>query len=276
MRSRPGIKAPPTSTAESAYSASIPQQAEDYDSIMGGYRNVLNNSGAGLSDVSGRYRKFLDSNEAEFQPAQYTEAAEFGDAYGRLKSLSEDGGLNAQGQADLRARGISPIRAVYANAQRNVDRQKSLQGGYSANHGAVSSKMAREMSESVAGATTNVNATIAKMVQEGKLKATPELANMAMGKNNTMNQIGMANSENALKAAGNKTNALAGYGNAVQNESQVPMSALSGMTSLYGTTPALVNTFGNQAQNNQQMNQQQNYQRSNSLNQTLNAVRRRR
>lgn len=273
LRAQQGNAGP---TTESAYAASIPQQAEDYDSIMGGYRNVLNTSGTGLNDVANRYKTFLNSSESEFQPAQYTQAAEWGESYGKLKALAENGGLDEQGQADLRARGISPIRAVYANAQRDVDRQRALQGGYSANHGAVSAKMAREQSESIAGATTNVNASIAKMIQEGKLKATPELAQMAAGKNQLMNQIGMANSENQLKAAGNKTAALAGYGNAVNNKSQVPLEALRGMTSLYGTTPALVNTFGNQTQNNQQMQNQQRQQTSSNLNNTLDAVRRRR
>jgi hypothetical protein len=273
---RPFQQMPQQPNAESAYAASIPQQAEDYDSIMGGYRDLLNNSGASLDDVANRYRNFLDSSESKFQPAQYTQAPEWGEAYNKLKELAENGGLDAQGQADLRARGISPIRAVYANAQRGVDRQRALQGGYSANHGAVSAKMAREQSESIAGATTNVNATIAKMVQEGKLKATPELANMASGKNTLMNQIGMANSENQLRASANKTAALAGYGNAVNNKSQIPLDALKGMTSLYGTTPALVNTFGNQTQNNQQMTNQQRQQTSNNLNDMLRSVRMRR
>lgn len=263
-----------TPTAESAYSASIPQQAEDYDSIMGGYRNILANSGQGLNDVSSRYRSFLDSGDADFHPATYTQAPEWGDAYGKLKDLADNGGLDAQGQADLRARGVSPIRAVYANAQRGLDRQRALQGGYSANYGAATAKMAREQSESTAGAVQNVNAEIAKMIQEGKLKATPELANMAAGKNSLVNNIGLANSENAMKAAGNKTAALNGYGNAVGNQAQVPLDALRGMTSLYGTTPALVNTFGNQVQNNTQTNNQQANARTANFSSLLNRVRR--
>jgi hypothetical protein len=46
------------------------------------------------------------------------------------------------------------------------------------------------------------------------------------------------------------------------------------MTNLYGTTPALVNTFGNQVQNQQQMGMQAQQNKNNFKYQTINAMRR--
>lgn len=121
----------------------------------------------------------------------------FNEMYG---NIANKGQYSAQQQADIRERGISPIRSVYSSANRDVDRQRALQGGYSPNYGAVKAKMAREMSESLSGATTNVNAQLAQDMMK--------------------NQQAM---------------------NAQQ------LSALGGSSSLYGTTPALAKTFGDQA-----------------------------
>jgi hypothetical protein len=68
----------------------------------------------------------------------------------------------------LRARGTSPIRASYGNAEREVGRSRSLQGGYSPNSPAVIAKMAREQGQAGSEALTGVNANIAGMVQQGK------------------------------------------------------------------------------------------------------------
>lgn len=243
----------PDYSPQNAYSQAIPQQAGDYDEIMQGYRNILGQGGGGYDDAINKYKGFLESGGGDFTPAEYKQASEWGESYNKLKDLADTGGLSESDRADLRARGVSPIRAIYANMNRNLDRQRALQGGYSPNYGAVAAKLAREGSESIAGGIQNVNAEIAKMVQEGKLKATPELANMAAGKNNLINQIGLANSENKLKASQLKTSALEGYGNLINQKNQVPLDALKGMTSLYGTTPALVNTFGNQVMQQAEM-----------------------
>lgn len=266
-KANPGWNQPDYSQGN-AYAQSIPQQAEDYSTIMGGYKGLME-GGGGYDPLISQYSKMVTGPEGKFNPAVYTQAPEWGESYGMLKGLAETGGLNATEQGDLRARGISPIRAVYANAQRGLDRNKALSGGYSANYGAASAKMARELSESVAGATTNVNAEIAKMVQEGKLKATPELANMAAGKNELMNKIGMANSENEMKANQNKTANMTGWSNALSGKAGNSLDALKGMTNLYGTTPALVNTFGNQVQNSQQMAMTAAQQRQQNKNATL-------
>ncbi len=242
-------------TAENALPRSIEQQAGDYDEIMRGYRGVLNSPNGGNADIMARYQQLLQGMQGG--PAQHTygETEEFRNAYRRLNELAETGGLNAGEQADLRSRGTSPIRAVYANAQRNMDRNRRLSGG-SANYNASAARMAREQSQGMADAMTNVNAGIAEMVQRGRLSAAPELGRLGEGSSQRMNQVGMFNADARNRHGQTMAEILASMGSLNSNESNRRVEALRGMTSLYGTTPALVNEFGNQVARNTQMNNQ--------------------
>ncbi len=77
-----------------------------------------------------------------------------------FQRFADTGGYSPQDMSNLRARGVSPIRAAYANAEREVGRQRSLQGGYAPNAIATQAKMAREQGQSMADATQNVEAGI--------------------------------------------------------------------------------------------------------------------
>lgn len=243
------------SSPENAYASAIPTQAGNYDEIMQGYRNQLNGGGSEYNSLMGNFNDAIGKYKNGPEEMQYNEAPEMGTAFKQLKELSETGGLNQQEQADLRARGVSPIRAVYANMNRNMDRQRALGGGYSPNYNASAARMARESSESIAGATQNVNAKIAEMVQQGKLKAAPEYANLANSKNTLSNNIGVQNIQNKTNWMGNYGDLLGKAGGMVTAKNNNTSDALKGMTSLYGTTPALVNTFGNQVSDRSQQNQ---------------------
>ena len=238
-----------------AYRSAIPTQAKDYDEIMGGYRGMLSQGNPELDSLIGDYRSLMGKTGQMPSDVEYSDAPEMQEAFRKLKELSETGGLNEQEAGDLRARGISPIRAVYGNMQRGMDRQRALSGGYSPNYNAAASRMARESSESIAGATQNVNAEIAKMRQEGKLKAAPEYANLANSKNSLMNQIALQNQKMKGDWAGQQTSLLSGMGDLINRKDDNKFNALKGMTSLYGTTPALVDTFGQQVANQSQQNQ---------------------
>ncbi len=256
-----------TSNPMNAYRSAIPTQAKDYDEIMGGYRGMLSQGNPELDSLIGDYRSLMSKTGQMPSDVEYSDAPEMQEAFRKLKELSETGGLNEQEAGDLRARGISPIRAVYGNMQRGMDRQRALSGGYSPNYNASASRMAREQSESIAGATQNVNAEIAKMRQEGKLKAAPEYANLANSKNSLMNQIALQNQKMKGDWAGQQASLLQGIGGLINQKNDNSMNALRGMTSLYGTTPALVETFGNQVANQSQQNQnavrnKQNYKMS--------------
>jgi hypothetical protein len=85
------------------------------------------------------------------------------------RQFAQTGGFSPEDLANIRARSMSPVRAVYANALQNVNRQRALQGGYSPNYGALTARLAREQSMSQADAAINREANLAEMVQRGRL-----------------------------------------------------------------------------------------------------------
>lgn len=237
-----------TSNTMNAYRSSIPTQAGNYDEIMQGYRNLLGQGDGETTALMNQYKSLL-GGMGNYTDVNYQESPEQREAFKQLRGLVETGGLSESERGDLRARGVSPIRAVYANMEREMGRNRALSGGYSPSYNATAARMAREGSESIAGAVTNVNAKIAEMVQAGKLKAAPEFANLANSKTQGMNQVGLANASNKIDFNNSKGNLLQGMSSLLNNKNKLPLDALQGMTSLYGTTPALVNTFGNQVAN---------------------------
>lgn len=266
-----GAPSPPPNAVDNQYKlydAGVRTQASDYDNIMGGYRNILNNTSAGAP------RAFTPYNPAQLGPATqikpqtvaYNPSASVLDSIKNLKGLADTGGYTDQGIADLRARGISPIRAIYANAQRNMDRNRRLVGGYSPNYNAASTKMAREQSGIISDKVTDVNAQLAQAIAANKLQAAPQYSAAASGEDArrlatyqaNVDAINKANAENAA-ATERTNNTNVGYTNEAnkfnaagrntfdEQELAKHLEALRGMTGLYGTTPALANTFGNQA-----------------------------
>lgn len=282
-----------------SFTAAARTQGNDYDAIMKSYRDFLNTNNAGsLSPTNITPQNVSLPNEViprEVTPtlSPYSQSEDVTKSLADLSDLATTGGLSEGDIANIRARDISPIRSIYANAQRNVERQRALQGGNSPNFNAVQSKMAREESDIIGNKTTDVNAGIAEMVQRGKLSAAPAYASASSSEAarkaesnrinaEIVNQINEANAGRFERAnTGNINRALdVNTGNVTRNyESQVAntnralqeslarrqasLSALEGMKSLYGTTPALTSLFGNQvsqaaniSQNQQQINQQ--------------------
>lgn len=235
------------------YNAAVGTQAQDYDTLMNSYKKLFDTASS---------QPNLVAPTGGYQPAKvnYSPSSDVTSSLADLSGLAKTGGYSDADIADLRARGISPIRAVYANAQRQLDNQRRLQGGFSPNYGAVTAKMARDLSSELADQVTNVNAGIAQNVVQNKLTAAPSYASAAERENeartgvdtgnaNAVNEANRFNLELPLEYAqfnrGNQNNALA---------------ALEGMRSLYGTTPALSSLFGNQAMNTAGMQNQMNQQ----------------
>lgn len=123
--------------------------------------------------------------------------------------MAQTGGYSPTDMANMRSRGVSPVRAAYANAEREVQRQRSLQGGYSPNATATLAKMAREQGQAGSDAATNVEAQLAQMKQQGQMQGL-------------QGQLGAA---------------------------QGQLGAAGGMAGLYGATPGMAATFGNQLSN---------------------------
>jgi hypothetical protein len=246
-------QAPPEYTPQAAYPRAIEQQAGDYDDIMSRYRRNYDQPDQDYGDLMNRYRQQMNTMQQGPAQATYAETPQFQEAFGSARNLASTGGISAQEEADMRSRGVSPLRSAYANASRNMERQARLGGGRSANYNAAASRMAREQGELMAQGVTNVNAGIAEQRQRGRIAGTGNMTTMGEGSSTRRNEVEMANALARNRHGETTASMLGGMGNLIEANQNRRQRAVEGMTSLYGTTPALVNTFGNQVQNAQQM-----------------------
>jgi len=250
-----GIQPNPVDNQYKLYNSGVAQNAEDYGSIMDAYKQFLSNQVPMMQ--AGTYNP-------TFSP--YQQSNDVRQSMANMASLAASGGYSTQDLQDLRARAVSPVRAVYSNAQRNVDRSRALQGGYSPNYNAATAKMAREQSAGMADALTNANAGIAQNVASNKLQIAPQWGQLASSENQAHNASNMANANIANQAGQFNLQYPMQVGAYNQANHGQALQAINGMQSLYGTTPALANLYGSQASgaaqqqhNNQLQNQQQGY-----------------
>lgn len=198
--------------------------------IMNRYRNVADNGLGG------------DERGHTWGPSKISYNDPF-KSYGGYEEFSRTGGYSRDDITNMRSRGVSPIRAAYANAQREVGRQRSLQGGYSPNAVAAQVKMAREQGQAAADATQNVEAGLAEARNRGRLSGLGGMSGIETSRLGADLDVAKfnANAQMAADAANAATaNSLAAEGRGAR------LGALQGMTQLYGTTPGMSETFGNQ------------------------------
>lgn len=251
-----GPKPPsPLQSAYNNYGNVARQQGADYGNIMDKYNQLY-------ASLPGYGQNASKTFNLDYTVPKYQTTADYTRAIGTARDRAQSGTYSTQDQADIRERGISPIRSVYANAQRNLGRSRSLAGGYSPNYAAVSAKMAREMSSQLSDATTRVNAQLAQDIAAQKEKNQSEYLSTAAGEQGSRNQF-------ALNAAdmGNK------YGLAKLNAemedywmpTKMKLSALGGMNNTFGTTPGFTALMQQGAQN--QAGLEANVNQNNAVNQ---------
>ena len=258
MVPRYGGNAPPTplQNAYTNYGVTAQKQASDYDDIMGKYKSTYDSIPTGGSSGNAALN-------FQYTKPTYQTTADYTRSVGNLRDTSDKGLYSDEDQANLRERGVSPIRSVYANAQRNVNRQRALQGGYSPNYAAVSAKMAREMSSQLSDQTTKVNAQIAQDIAAQRAAAQGAYASTASGEQNARNNFELSAADSANKYGLNKLDAeMKDY----WAPTQAKLSALGGATSLFGTQPGFTTTMQTGAQN--QAAQESNTAQNNANTQT--------
>lgn len=231
----------------------IQQERQRYQSQQGPMANHMGfNYGRGseadfgnYNDIMGRYRQVFDEagNEGpgnvRASHAGYTDPFK---SYSGYEDFAKTGGYSEDDIRNLRARGTAPVRAMYGNVQREMNRQRSLQGGYAPNFMASMAKMARDQSQAQADAQQNVEAGLAEQIRAGKLQG---LGGMS----------GIETSRLGADVDVSKFNAMADMNTGMYNDqqgrqgTQNRLAALSGMGSLYGTSPGMSGTFGNQLLN---------------------------
>lgn len=218
----------------------VPTTQNMYNNYTTGSQNAF----ADYGDIMGRYRNYADEaknfERVDAPSVGYSRTPEMGDAMRGYGEFAQTGGLSAQNQADLRARGISPIRSAYGNTMRELDRAKAIGGpGGSSNYIAARASAQRQLPQQLADATQNVNAGIAEMVQRGRLSGLSGLGQLATQDTGFGQQAQLANQEALMRARLSNQNA----GMQTLNNR---LGALSGMSSLYSATPGQAQTFGNQ------------------------------
>ncbi len=232
-----------------SFTAGATTQASDYDTIMKNYDDLAKSYSTNP----------LTSTNVTPQSVAYAPSADVTKSLSGLSGLSDTGGYTPQGIADIRARDISPTRSIYSSAKQDLERSRSLGGGYSPNFAAASAQMARDESNKIADIDTAANAGIAQNVASNRLAAAGTYAGAASAENAARTGVGEFNTSVDLNAkTGNADRAL----EAQKTNRTGALAAIQGKTNLYGTTPALTSTFGNQVvqagqmgQNQQQLNQ---------------------
>lgn len=264
----------PTNSPIGLYSGAVNQQNSDYDKIMGNYDALYKSAKEQGNKPNLNISPLNHQNVGYEAIGPYSPSPGMSNLKSKLQENSNTGGFSEEELSSLRARGVSPIRAIYAGALRNLQRQKSLSGGYAPNYGALQAKLAREQSMQVGEANMKVNADITDRVSQGRQAALSMLTPLMSQENQMTNNINTANAQgvqrvNELNTAENtrvdEINrqmqlALEQLSNSNHNNSlSQGMQATQGMQSIYGTTPALSNMFGNQvlASNAQNLQAQQ-------------------
>jgi hypothetical protein len=259
------ISGNPTDPNSLAKAAKV-NQSYDYNDIMGGYDNILNdvrNKGSQGSNTTGFVP--ISPTFSQYKPVSYNRSAGLDSVVSGLNSYASNGGYSDEDLSAIRERGLSPLRSVYSNAQDNVRRKNVLAGGTASNYGAVTAKMARELGYQLSDQSTKINANIADMLAKNKLSAMQTLAPLmaqenSISANTTANnaagerdnerynneETNRVNEENLRIAEMNRES----ENNFVNNQ----LKALSGKTQLYSSNPQLAQTFSNDAFRSQQLN----------------------
>jgi hypothetical protein len=222
--------------------------------VAGGYQGAAetarNQNMADYGNIMGGYQDYMKNLNPTYKNVSYQRPAEMNEAYGYLrqaapgyKEFSQTGGYSGQDIQELRARGVAPIRASYGNTMMELDRARALGGaGGAPNYIAAASRAQRELPGQMADAMTGVNAKLAEDIRSGRLQGLAGLA----GIGSTMG--GFAGDEGKAVLTAD----MANQGADIQTQgmkNQGMLAGLSGQTGLYGTTPAMASTFGNQALN---------------------------
>lgn len=201
------------------------------------------------NDIMNRFRGVADGGydngeaSASWGPSKISYSDPF-KSYGGYEEFSKTGGYSGADIANMRSRGVSPIRAAYANAGREIGRQRSLQGGYSPNAVAAQAKMAREQGQAAADATQNVEAGLAEARNRGRLAGLGGMSGIETSRLGADLDVAKFNANAQMQA--DQWNAAQANSRAAEGRG-ARLGALNGMVQMYGTTPGMASTFGNLA-----------------------------
>lgn len=218
---------------------------QHYNDILGGYREFREKSlTPTIAAINSRVPKPFSFERVNYERDPETT----GRAISGYTDFADTGGYSPQDIQELRARGISPVRAAYGNSMMQLDRQRSLQGGYSPNFTAATAQMQRELPQQLANATTNVNAGLAESIRSGKLAGLGGLTGIGGMETGARMQAGMANQGADLQAQNLTEQSLSAHDTRKLSAQDLLGRSIDMERGLYGTSPGATATFGDQAQ----------------------------
>jgi hypothetical protein len=261
----PLVQSPNTSPTSifgnpATFTAAANTQASDYDSIMASYGNLVKNFAQNPISTTN-----ITPQLPSAVTTPYNQSSDVTGSLASLSNLTQTGGYGPGAIQALQAQALAPVRGAYAAAQQNLNQNRALEGGYSPNYAAATAQLTRSEADSAAQAVNNAFATIAQNQATNEISAAPAYANAAQSANQTtlgaaqantniVNQINQANAQR--QQAAQQSNQQANLA-AQQAQRASVIAPISGQASLYGTTPALTNTFGNQVVQASQLGQNQ-------------------
>lgn len=202
--------------------------------------DAMKNAGGDSAYVLKRLEDDLQGHGMDADPSKggggstgATDMGALNPAIAGYQKFAETGGFSPDDIQNIRARAVAPIRSIADNARQQIQRQAAIRGtGYSPNTTAALAKTARDSEYAAGDTATNAEAAIAGLKNQGQLAGLGGLSSTGLGINNQ-------NLTNALGLRGQDLSSILGAQSG-------QLGAMSGMTGLYGATPGLTNTFGNQ------------------------------
>lgn len=144
-------------------------------------RNLLNYNQSRGEQLFNNASQFLGAQGAEFQKgygeSRASDERMRGSAESGYNNFINTGGFSPRDIASMRARAISPIRATYDAANRNINRHYAM-GGTNAGANVLRARMAREQGQGSSDAVTGVESNIAQMMAQNRLSALGGMTNL--------------------------------------------------------------------------------------------------
>jgi len=229
--------------ANDRFNSSADAANADYGRMMAGMEDWRTNSLNPLqASIDAR-----QPHKFTYQSVGDKRSAETASALKGYQEFADTGGYSPTDIQELRARGISPIRSVYANAMQDVNRASALQGGYAPNAIAAQASMTRQLPGQLADATTNVNAGLADAIRQGKLAGLGGVTGISEAEAGRRMQSQMANQGADIQTQGMSEDAYNNWRQQQMGMRELALKGYSTQAGLYGTTPGMADMFGRQA-----------------------------
>lgn len=208
------------------------------------------------------YKKFSEGGgiSPEFTKNFEDAMGQLDQSIGGYQDFMKTGGFSPQDLEMIRQNAMAPITGTMNAGLRNVQRNNVVSGGSGGNYNAAISALQREGGRQVGDAAVANEANMAQQIQQGKEFGTTGLEHASTAKAAARMAVQELDAQLRLQGAGGMTdiekarlqaqlenahlNQSAGAANAslaqrkAEFEAGLPLEALRGMTSLYGTSPA--------------------------------------